>query len=128
MWRRWFRSLTLIAAAALLLNSQCYALCAISACSAKIDCTSHCQHRKSHSEKSDSGQVCHAQHSEFVNPERGAILFKLTTIHIIPAAPSVSVGNLRFVDRHAARCCLNQSERAGYSGTSVFAVLSSFRI
>jgi hypothetical protein len=128
MLRCWFRSLTLVVAAALLLSSQCYALCSVSACNAKPDCTTHCHHNKSHSERTDSGQVCRAQHPEFLDPERGAFVAKFIQSHASPAQFLVSADKIDFFDGQTAWCCVNQREFALHSGTSVFALLSTLRI
>ena len=126
MLSRWCRSLALLITAALLLNSQCYAACALSACAA-TDCTSHCHHHKSHSKNTDFSQLCHVQYS-VVNPEPCTSMCKLDTVHTGAAYVLVSTAEPASGHSPADRFVSGRSESHGHTGISVFALLSTFRI
>ena len=126
MLSRWCRSLALLIAAALLLNSQCYAVCALCAC-APTDCTSHCRHHKSHSPKNDFSQICNIQYS-VVNPENSSSMCKLTEVHTSVACVSASTAEPQPGYSLADQFWPGRCDLYGHTGISVLAVLSTFRI
>lgn len=132
MLRRWLNSITLIVVAVLALNSQCSAICAVAPCSTPTDCTAHCQqhhrHHHSHPEKSNSGQVCHVQHSEILNAESGTSLGKLAAINSISAQCLAPTFKLESFDTRLAAYWVHESALPVDRGTSVFELLSTFRI
>jgi hypothetical protein len=127
MFRHWLQCLTLAVVAALLLNSQCYALCAISACQVSNARSSHCQHH--HSEKGNpSEQACHYQHPQFFGPQDNPDVTKFAALQFSGAlAVPVVVATAIFEVRPVAGI-VKRSGHAEHSGIRVLALLSTFRI
>jgi hypothetical protein len=123
MLRRWLQCVTLALVAALLVGSQCYALCSVSACTPSNQGASHC-----HQHPAKTQQACQYQHSDIYSPEDSTEIAKLSsTISTLAlAVPSVAIGQIGL--------CLSSVEFVGevgahkHLGTNVLAFLSIFRI
>jgi hypothetical protein len=127
MLSRWWRWLVLVVAAALLINSQCYALCALSAGAATTDCTSRCHHHKSHSHKTESSQTCHLPNL-FETSEQRASVCKFRPVHGNDGYVLVSITEVGSAKIVAGQCLADRYELHGQTGISVFELLSTFRI
>lgn len=126
MSSRWLRLLALVITVALLLTSQCYALCTLSACSV-TECKSHCHHHKSHSQTTDFSQLCHLQYS-LVGPEQSASMCNLNPVHTSAAYVLVSTVEPALEMSAANQFSSDRGEGDRHTGISVFALLSTFRI
>jgi hypothetical protein len=126
MFRRWLECLIVLLVTALVLNSQCYAMCAISACQASNHRSSHCQH---HSEKGNrSEQACQHQHSKFLGPQDNTDLAKFAALQFsgalaLPCTLAIPTFEVRPVVEIVKR-----SGHTRHLGTSVLALLSTFRL
>ena len=127
MFRRWLQSLAVVIVAALALSSQCYAMCAISTCQGPNPERSHCQH---HSEKGNrSEQACQHQHSQLLGPQDdNTDLGKLAALQFSGmVAVSCTAAMQTFEVRPVVEIA-RRSRHAGHLGTSVLALLSTFRL
>jgi hypothetical protein len=126
MFQRWLKSLTLVLVAALLLASQCNAMCAVSACTASSSRASHCHH---HSEKGNgSGQACQHRHSEFFSPEGSTDLVKLSAFHATGVVALPFTRPMSALEGKPEAEILQRPEHPGRPATRVLALLSTFRI
>src|SRR5437868_8269218 len=126
MLRRALQIVTLIVVAALLASSQCYAMCAASACAASFPQSSHCQHHSD--KKNSSGKACQHQHPEFFGPQANTDLAKFASLQF---TGSVALPCAAAIPTTWAQTAVEIIKRSGpneHLGTSVLALLSSFRI
>ncbi len=123
MSRRGIPTFTLVLIAALLLNSQCYARCLV--CVDSSPHASGCHHsEKNHS----SGKACPHQHSDLFSPAVGIGAAKLVNSHVALAIGPASFGPIRTIEIQHLGEILNIDRRHSLPGTSVFALLSTFRV
>ena len=126
MFRRSFQLLSLLLVTALLVSSQCVAMCAVSGCTASASHSSQCHHdsQKSH----DDSKTCRHLNPDFFSPERSTDLVQLPAFHsagvvgLACSAPSAEL-YIRLETE-----TLQQPERRGLHATSVLALLSALRI
>jgi hypothetical protein len=126
MFRRWLECLIVVLVAALVLNSQCYATCAISACQPSNHRCSHCHLHPEKGNRSD--QACQHQHSQFLGPQDNTDLAKFAALQFsgtlaLPCTVAIPTFEVQPVVEIVKR-----SGHAGHLGTSVLALVSTFRI
>jgi|SRR5271165_2093962 len=125
VFRRSLQLLAQLLVPALLLSSQCYAMCAVSACTSSSHHTSECHH---HPEKGrDSGEGCQHSHIDFFSPEGCTSLVKLSVSPVRGAVALLSVAPSRVWGNSKVEI-LQRSEHHLPPTTSVFALLSTFRV
>jgi hypothetical protein len=126
MFQRSLQILALIVACTLLLSSQCYAMCAASACVTSSSPSSPCHH---HSGKSnDSAHRCQHQHSQLFGPEASTDVAKVTVSH---DAVNLALPVTERISELQSPSGLEILKRPGSNqplGTSVLALLSTLRI
>jgi hypothetical protein len=126
MFRRWRKSFILVLVAALLLASQCYAMCAVSGCTASSSRGSHCHH---HPENGNgSGQTCQHPHLESFSLEGSTDLVKLSAFHVAGVVALPFTRLMQALNDKPEAEILRRSEHHLPRATSVLALLSTFRI
>jgi hypothetical protein len=126
MFQRGLQLFVLLLVATLLCSSQCYAMCAASACVSTSSDNSHCHHSgdKSHG----SGQRCQDRHSDFVAaPEKAdSTKFAVPSFADAPALWYPEAGSVAEI-QPPVKIAQNPAD-VEHQGTSVLALLSTLRV
>jgi hypothetical protein len=124
MFRRWLQYLALVLIAALLSTSQCYAACPV--CTAPSSHPPGCHHQPE--KGNDFGKACPHQISDFFTPEAGLDLAKLAYLDSAAIAGLLLMPQVYVVEIQPTAEILQRLEHQVAPGTSVLALLSTFRV